>query len=389
VDTLDLYFDLNLVQSQKVVLTPQLKQAYEILKMTSQELFEYVEEQLEVNPALEILDTISTDFDDNYLEMENLLNWQVDLFSEEIFNERYEDDDEIDNFKTTTDLDEKLTLKEHLLFQLHTSDLSDGQICIGEYIIDNIDENGYLTIGLTEVAEFFNVSTIKVKKVLEHIQTFDPPGICARSLKECIYLQLKQANKCDRDILKIIEGYLDELAEERFDLISRETGLPIHKVEEVSKFLRTLEPKPGREYYDSNSVRYMIPDIVVKNISGKLEVTINEDSIPLLNINEYYRKILDADVGNEVKRFIINRIESATWLLKCIEQRKVILKKAADFLLQSQMEFFDKGKNYLKPVKLNVISDELGVHESIAEVILNGKYIQCSWGVFELKYFIE
>ncbi|MCX8131760.1 MAG: RNA polymerase factor sigma-54 [Clostridia bacterium] len=387
---MDLYFDMKLVQSQKVLLTPQLKQAFDILRMNSQELFEYVEEQLEENPALEILESVNSDGYYNCAYKDDSIGWGDSNINTDTLRKPGEDENEEEYNMSTGSADEKLSLKEHLLFQLHTSDLSENQMCIGEYLIDNIDENGYLIIGLTEVAEFFNVTASKVKKVLEYLQTFDPPGICARSLKECLLIQLNQLSINDKeDAQKLVENHLDDLAGEKLDFVAKNMGLPLHRVEEVFRVLKTLEPKPGREYYNNTGVKYIIPDIIIRNSNGRFETVVNEDAVPLLNINEYYRKILSADVGNEVKRFIVHRIDNAAWLLKCIEERKNMLKKAAECIVAYQLLFFEKGKQFLSPISKKTISDEIGVHESVIEEILSGKYIQCAWGVFEMKDFIS
>lgn len=385
---MDLYFDLNLVQSQKVLLTPQLKQAYEILVMNSQELFEYVEEQLEFNPALEVMESINSGSSEICPAVDELVNWGSD-FDSEVIGKAHDECISDDGLGSPEGFDEMLSLKEHLLFQLHTSNLNESKICIGEYLIDNIDENGYLTISISEVAEFFNINTAKVKKVLDCIQTFDPPGICARNLKECLLIQLKQNNCTDKDVFRIVEDHLDELAGEKIEFIAKNIGLSIQRTEEIIKLLKTLEPKPGREFYNNVCVKYTIPDIIIRNSSGRFEAVVNEDAVPMLNINEYYKKILNADVGSEVKKFILNRIESATWLLKCVEHRQCVLKKAAEYIISSQHDFLKKGEKYLNSIDVKSISEVIGVHESMIREILKGKYIQCLWGVFELNYFVQ
>lgn len=317
------------------------------------------------------------------------MDWRKGLEDNSEFKEQ--SDDEVDDINEFTVYlpRTKLSLREHLLLQLHTSELDENQVYIGEYLIDNIDENGYLTIDLSEAARYFNVSISKVNKVLEHMQTFDPPGICARNLKECLLIQLKQINNTDKNIVNIVNNHLDALAAGKFDEVVEKTGLNKKVVGDIFNYIKTLEPKPGREFYDSYDIKYIIPDIIVNKLENKFEVQVNDDSIPFVGINEYYLKILEADVSSEVKKFIKSRIDNAKWLIKCLEQRKDIVKKIAECIVRKQFKFFEKGEKFISPVTIKEIAEEIEMHESMVGSAINGKYVQCVWGVFEMKFFLD
>lgn len=386
-NSLDFNFDLNLVQSQKLILTPQVKQALEILRMNGQELIEYIEEQLEINPVLEVDDENELTEQEEYALEDEGDDWEEARGS--IVGKGTQDEDsfkEISDF-TVDKSSVRLSLKEHLRFQLNTSMLSERMRLIGEYIIDNIDENGYLTIGLTEIASFLNIPVRETAKVLGVLQKFDPPGICARSLKECLLIQLDQMDNVDENVYRVVEYYLDNLAENKITAVAKSTGLSVGKVAEIFEFIKTLEPKPGREFYCDDEVKYIVPDCMVKKIKNKFEVLINEEVLPILNISSYYRKVVNEDINIEARKFIQSRIDSGLWLIKCIEQRKNTIRKIAETIVEKQSDFFEKGKNYIKPLTMKEVARIVGMHESTVSRAVNSKYLQCSWGVFELRYF--
>ncbi len=385
---MDFNFDLNLVQSQKLVLTPQVKQALEILKMNCQELFEYVEEQLEINPALEVAEDDGLSGQEDYSAEAGEDEWEENIAGKEELKTQDADAlEDISDF-TVDRSSVRLSLKEHLMFQLNTtSELSEKFKAIGEYIIDNIDENGYLTAELPEIAFYFNLPVKKVKRILEFLQTFDPPGICARNLKECLLIQLKQIGGIDENVYRMVELYLDNLADNKIDDVAKNTGLSVKKVTEIFEFIKTLEPKPGREFYSDNHIKYITPDCSVKKIKNRFEVLINEEAFPVLNISGYYRKVVNEDINIEAKKFIQSRINSGLWLIKCIEQRKSTIRSVAECIVSKQIEFFEKGRNYIKPLIMKKVAEEINMHESTVSRTVNSKYLQCVWGVFELRYF--
>jgi len=384
---LDLNFDLNLVHSQKILLTPQLKQAMDILRMNSQELFEYVEEQLEMNPVLEAYERGGDwDGDSNMVYIGDF-DWDLDNDAAELNAEHEETVEKKRRGRRDVKPVYRLSMKEHLLFQLHTADLEKSQMLIGEYLINNINDNGYLAIDLKEAAEQFNVPVHEVEEVLEYLQTFDPPGICARNLKECLLIQLRQRGNTDRNVIKIVENHLCRLATNQIAEVARSTGLTYEKVNEAFNIIRSLEPKPGRAFSSGDGVKFIVPDVVVKKKLKNFEVIINEDSIPLIGINNYYRNIMSRSNSAETCKYIQEMIDSAVWLINCIEERTRFLQKVAECIVERQRDFFENGSDFKKKLDIQSVSKDVGIHESILARNVAGKYIQCRWGIFEMRYF--
>lgn len=380
--------DPDFIISRKQSYIPSQKQEIKILKMNSQELYEFIEEQLETNPVLELFepDTYEEDAITSAMEQEG---WAEPADDEENLHEAEDESlEDIDDLPLNNS-PVKLSLKEHLQFQLYGLNLNGKYNSIGEYIIDNIDENGYLTIDTPEIAEYFQVSTDEVGRILTRIQSFDPPGICARNLKECLLIQLNQTKNVDDNVKKIIEYYLNDLASNRVTIVAKSMGIDTYKVIEMFSFIKTLEPKPGREYYSNDTIKYMLPDIIVKKNRNRFEVHINDDSVPAVCISPYYLKIAAQDVSSETKYFIHKKIESARLLIKCIEKRNNILETIAGCIISKQADFFEKGKRYLKVLTMNDIVKETNLNAAVVNTAVHGKYLQCAWGIYELKYFLS
>ena len=359
---MELIIDFGLVRSQKLLLIPQLKQALEILSMNSQELFHHVEEQLETNPFLEC-------------------NTEDRTF--------YLSDPEDTDDTTATEITPAITLKEHLLLQLNSLSLEKTQVSIGEYLIDNTDENGYLNVDICEVSAFFNTSAARVVKVLKILQGFDPPGICARNLKECLLIQLAEMENTNREAVLIVRHFIDKLAGNDTATVAAEAGLDEERVGEAFRLIRTLEPRPGREFYKDEDNRPAVADIIVRKMNGRHEALINEEAFPEVNIIERFKPDDLIKTDEEADEFIKEGVSSAVWLIKCMEQRKNIILQVAGSIISEQAEFFEKGAAYLKPVTSQRLGEDMNMHESILSQAMNGKHLQCRWGLFEFKYFFE
>ncbi|HHX18542.1 MAG TPA: RNA polymerase factor sigma-54 [Clostridium sp.] len=373
---MDFYFDLNLVQPQKIILTPQLKEALEILKMNSQELTEYIQNEIEINPALDI-----------YPDCPDTQKYVLPITLET--KEYFERNDEIIDFINNNVADKSavnMSLKDYLLMQLGTVKLSENEMEIAEYLIDNIDDNGYLTVTLLEAVSFLNFPISKIEKILKVLQSFKPSGVCARNLKECLIIQLKHMGIEDENMENIIKKHLNYLADNKILQVAKENGIRREQVIEIYKFIKTLEPKPGRKFYGGRQIKYIIPDAIVKKNNDYFEVYVNEDALPNININSYYKSILSEDINIEARKFIQSKIDRVNWLIKCIEKRKNTLLKVLLCVVDKQKEFFKKGKKYIKPLTMEEVAREISVHESTVIRAVSGKYIQCSWGIFDIKY---
>lgn len=366
---MDFNIDFNLVRAQKLLLIPQLKQALDILEMNSRELFNYMENQLESNPALE----------------EAIEKVLAETPEEGIAPETEDDPDS----QMTEAAGATLSLKEHLLIQLNALCPDKCEHRIGEYLIDNTDDNGYLKVDIREVAAFFNVPDENVLRVLDKLQSLDPPGICARSLRECLLLQLGQLDEVDEEAMFVVEKHLDELASDDVEAVAISTGLSLDRIREIFCKVKSLEPRPGREFYDNETESPTPPDIIIRETNDGLQVLYNEEAFPDICVSESFTMKASSLNDSEDGGYVHDKVKSAVWLIKCLEQREDIIFTIAQKLCAFEQDFFKTGPKALKLLDRSSFAAMLDMHESILEKALNGKYLQCRWGTFELKNFFD
>lgn len=384
-------FNLNIEQVQKLVMTPELKQAIQILQYNHQELNQFIDEQVLVNPLLDL--GTSREGEIRKKQEERTEKQEVDW--KEYFKEyddisykqpNYHKDKEETSFEQFVSAD--TTLTEHLLFQLQFAILKEKYIEIGKYIIESLDVNGYLNVNIPEISSYFHVNEELIENVLSIIQTFDPPGIAARSLKECLLIQVKQKGMEDEKIIKVIAEHLDDVAQNRLMNISKDLNISTKKVQEITDFIKKLEPKPGRAFGSGEEIKYITPDVTVEKIDGEYVILVNDSTAPRLAISSYYRKmLLHENKESNTSKFLTGKLNSAMWLIKSIEQRRQTIYNVVKAILDYQVDFFEKGRKYLKPLTLKQIADEVGIHESTVSRAVNGKYMQSPRGVFEMKFF--
>ena len=261
---------------------------------------------------------------------------------------------------------------------------------IGEYIIESLDENGYLTSSAKEMAEAVGVPEEEVLAMLSVIQTFDPLGVGAADLAECLLIQLRQQGQLTEIFELVIRDHLKDLAENRLGIIAREMGISTGEVQLISDVIRMLEPKPGRQFASQGETKYIVPDVIVEKIDEEYVVSINDNSTPHLMVSSYYQNLLhSAEKDEALSKYLSDRVNSALWLIKSIEQRKQTIYNVVSAVVRYQKEFFEKGSKYLKTLTLKDIAEEVGIHESTVSRSINGKYMQCCKGVFEIKYFFS
>lgn len=367
---MDFNIDFNLVRSQKLLLIPQLKQALEILEMNSQELSHYIENQLEANPALE----------------EEIEGGLPESFDDRNVFEAAEDDTDL---QTNEEPSATLSLKEHLLIQLNEPGMDQFDLEVGEYLIDNTDDNGYLKVDIMEVAAYFNIPESRVLKMLGCLQSLDPPGICARNLKECLLLQLKQLENVDEEAMLVVDRYMDELASNDAESVALSTGIPIEKVHEIFRIVRSLEPRPGREFYDNPAEDRVPADIIVQQTNDGFCVLYNDEAFPDICLSGTYASNSTVLSDIDAADYVHDRVKSAVWLIKCLEQREDIIFTVAQKLCEHEQDFLKMGAKYLKLINRSSFAASLELHESILEKVLVGKYLQCRWGTFEFRSFFE
>ncbi|MEW6230595.1 MAG: RNA polymerase factor sigma-54, partial [Bacillota bacterium] len=277
------------------------------------------------------------------------------------------------------------------MFQLHLAPLSQEQTRIGSIIIGGIDDNGYLRMTIPEVAAMAGVPEDQVEVVLKVIQGFEPSGVGARSLQECLLIQLDTLNldAADLDLTRaVIQHHLDEVAEGKLAKIAERLGRSVAEVQRACDIVKTLDPKPGREFAGARGAGYIEPDVVVERIDDGYVVVVNDVSAPRLSINPVYREMLKKP-GMEAGavEFVKSRLNSAMWLIRSIEQRRQTLYKVTECIVRFQRDFFDRGIKYLKPLTLKEVADEIGVHESTVSRATAGKYVQTPRGVYEMRFF--
>jgi len=321
--------------------------------------------------------------DDDEIDWEDILN-DEDNFEPQVTRSR--DQEEYSRPEVA-----QLSLNDHLFSQLHFNDLDDHEHAIGEYIIWNINEDGYLSCSVEYIAESFNVSLEKVKKVLELIQTFDPPGIASRDLQECLLNQLILRDDGDYSLpIKIISDYFNDFKNKRFEKLAKDTNSSLEEIKDAMRTISKLNPKPGEGYIEV-AQNYIIPDLIVEKLGNDYIISINESNVPQLRISNSYRDMLldKKNTPEEAKKYIRQKLESARWLINSIQQRKLTMLKVMREIVTKQKEFFEKGRAFLKPMILKDIAEEIEMDISTISRVTNGKYVQTDYGVFELKHFFS
>lgn len=387
-------YGLNVEQVQKLVMTPELRQAITILQLPALELGHYIEQQLQENPFLEIkeeepeLVSTAQETADRGEKKEYDIDWE-DYFqdSSDLGFVQWEEEKQVfpfDNIASSPP-----SLADHLLFQLHLATGDERLRMIGEYLIGNIDEQGYLRVSLDEVASGVGASLDEVERALALIHTFDPPGVGARSLQECLLIQVEQAGIQDDLLVKVINNHLEDLAKGKVGRMSQVLGVSVQEIQRVADVIKTLEPKPGRMYGTTGTVRHIVPDVTLEKVGNDYVIIINDAFLPRLAVNSAYRSALSKESDLETRNFVENKLNAAVWLIRSIEQRRLTLYKVASCLVELQRDFLDYGVKYLKPLNLKKVAEMIGLHESTVSRATANKYVQTPQGVFEMKFFFS
>ncbi len=389
-------YNLNLSQTQKLIMTPELKQAIEILQYNSVELNEFIRQELLNNPLLENTKNEESPDDKKEENAEKTEKESDDIDWKEYFSD-YARTKTRNNFKEEKEevifqnfVTNETTLTEHLLFQLKFSLLDREEKVVAEYIIENLDNNGYYQLTDMEIIEKFGINETELGKILDVLHEFEPAGVCSKDLKECLSLQLKRRKKEYPVAEKIISFHLDDLAANRILQIAKATNFTKEDIQDAADFIKTLEPKPGREFASMKGIKYIIPDIAVEKKDGEYIIRINEITAPRLTISNYYKRLLsNGNIENKASSYINEKLNAAVRIIKSIEQRRNTIVKVVNAIIEFQYDFFENGKAYLKPLTLKNVADRVEVHESTVSRAINGKYMQCPRGIFELKYFFQ
>jgi len=356
----------------KLRLTPQMRLAISLLQMPLVKLKEYVKQQVEENPLLEIEIT-----ETHPKEIEFDLNYTSN-----------EDEEEQQNYRESL-ITKPATLTEHLLRQLHLFAESDNEHKIGEVMITNIDENGYLKSSIKEIAKSAQATLPEVEKVLSLVQTFDPIGVGARDLRECLLLQIKAKGEENSLVGQIIDKYLPCLERKRFEFIAKKLKVSMERIKEAIKEIANLEPKPGRSFNTERAVR-LIPDAILKRNNDMYEVMLNDCELPSLNLNPKYKRMLkQKDVTEDTKEYLKERLKAAKFLINAIDKRRETIQRVTEAIVYIQKDFLDNGMQNLKPMTLSQIANLVDKHKSTVSRTVNNKYLQTPDGIFELRHFLN
>ncbi|MEW9669453.1 RNA polymerase factor sigma-54 [Ammoniphilus sp. 3BR4] len=378
-------------QSMKLVMTPELRQAITILQFSALDLLEYINQQLSENPVIEPLDMEMN----RETEIKSSSSATGDVDWSEFIRDRAQGDyagTSIRSYENEYNpLDwvarNDVSLEKHLLEQLsYIRQLPESIRETAKYIIGNLDEKGYLELALEQVAQTLGVDLEAVEQALWVVQSLEPRGVGARDLKECLIIQLEYDGKKDSLAHAIVEQYLMDLAEGRISKIAGELQVTPQEVQEAADVIRTLNPRPGSDYY-RDEPKYVIPDVTVEKVDDEYIILVNDSTSPRLSISSYYERLLKED--GHAKKYIHDKMNSAMWLIKSIEQRRMTIYKVTEAIVKEQKEFFEKGIACLKPMNLKEIAEIVDLHESTISRATNNKYVQTPRGVFELKYFFS
>ncbi|MBW2707854.1 MAG: RNA polymerase factor sigma-54 [Deltaproteobacteria bacterium] len=430
---LELRQSLGLVQ--QLVMTPQLQQAIKLLQLSRLELLETVSQEMEENPILEEMSQDEVDGDDGAgekkeestralqdsqekksenpsgddagpdpdspslpevtveertgddVDWESYLSEYSSGYSENFSERHYEQKDapSFENFTAT-----KTDLSSHLLWQLNMSSVKDEKKEIGAHIIGNLNDDGYLKTTLDEISQATGDSIDDVREVLALIQNFDPVGVAARDTRECLLIQALFQDLAGTLVEKIIRDHLKDLEEKRYRQVADQLDVSIQDFLMAVTAIQALDPKPGRIYAVEETI-YVTPDIYVSKVGDGYEIIQNEDGLPKLRINAYYKRMLKnrGRVSDETKAYIQEKMRSAAWLIKSIHQRQRTLYRVTESIVRFQKQFLDKGIAYLRPLVLRDVAEDIEMHESTVSRVTTSKYVHTPQGLYELKFFFN
>ena len=400
---------LQLRLSQQLAMTPQLQQAIRLLQLSTLELQQELQQALESNPLLEQIDT-HEEIDTRETQDSETLDTADALEQKEMPEELPLDaswdtiytagtpsgtsgdyiDDELPVYQGET----TQTLQDYLMWQVELTPFSDTDRAIATSIVDAVDETGYLTVPLEDILESIGDEEIdidEVEAVLKRIQRFDPVGVAAKDLRDCLLIQLAQFDKTTpwlEEARLIISDHLDLLANHDFRTLMRVTRLKEDVLKEAVNLIQSLDPRPGQSI-QTGEPEYVIPDVLVRKHNGHWTVELNSDSIPRLQINQHYASMCNNARNDGDSQFIRSNLQDAKWLIKSLESRNDTLLRVSRCIVEQQQAFFEQGEEYMKPMVLADIAQAVEMHESTISRVTTQKYLHSPRGIFELKYFFS
>ena len=394
--------------TQQLIMTPQLQMAIKLLQLSRLELLDMISQEMEENPALE--EVQETPGEEQAAEEPEAHTTDSSPEKEVTIEEKIHEDIDWENYideynstgKASFESEEKETprfetfiaqresLSEHLLWQLMMASPSDEEQKIGNLIVGNLNKDGYLDTTVDDLAAVCGSTLEKVEGVLLLMQTFDPVGICARDLKECLLIQARHLDLDGSIVTAIIENHLNHLENKNYRAISSALKVSLNDVIAAVQVIRELEPKPGRQFSDEEP-QYITPDIYVYKYEDDFVIVLNDDGLPRLRVNSFYKKAItrDGSFSGHAKEYIQDKLRSATWLIRSIHQRQKTIYRVMESILRFQHDFFERGISHLRPMVLRDVAHDIGMHESTISRVTTNKYAYTPQGLFELKYFFN
>ncbi|MEM6161689.1 RNA polymerase factor sigma-54 [Erwinia sp. P6884] len=399
---------LQLRLSQQLAMTPQLQQAIRLLQLSTLELQQEIQLALESNPLLEQTD-IHEEVDAREYQEKEALDTREALEQKDMPEELPLDatwdeiytagtpsgtgtdyhDDELPIYQGET----TQSLQDYLMWQVELTPFSDTDRAIATSIVNAVDETGYLTAGLQEIQESLGNEEIaleEVEAVLKRVQRFDPVGVCARDLRDCLLVQLSQFTEIPflKEATLIVSEHLDLLANHDFRSLMRVTRLKEDVLKNAMQLIQTLDPRPGQSI-NTSEPEYVIPDVLVRKVRDRWTVELNSDSVPRLKINQHYAAMGGSTRNDSDSQFIRSNLQEAKWLIKSLESRNDTLLKVTRCIVEQQQAFFEQGEEFMRPMVLADIATAVEMHESTISRVTTQKYLHSPRGIFELKYFFS
>jgi RNA polymerase sigma-54 factor len=388
--------------SQRLILTPSLQQAIKLLPLTTLELAEVLEQEVMENPLLEEVPIEETKTSEELAQEEPpperpddpLKEIEIERFFEDYFDDggerrvRPAELPDIPPIENT--LTESPDLYDHLLWQLRMTEADEVTLEIGEAIIQNLDEDGLLRVSLEDVAAMGPWPMEAVERTLSLVQSLDPPGVAARTLTECLRIQLRVLGLENSPADVMVRDHMKQLQSHQYAEISRHMGLSSDEVAHHLEIIRGLAPRPGNRYSAQRS-DYILPDVFVVKEGEEYRIVLNDDGLPKLRISPTYRRMLDQkEPGSEETRaYVKDKLRSALWLLKSVDQRQRTIYKVAESIVRHQRAFLDHGISHLRPLVLRDVASDIGMHESTVSRVVANKYMHTPRGVYEMRFFFH
>jgi len=396
----------SLALRQTLKMTPQLQQAIKLLQLSRMELETEIRREMTENPVLEegmedstqkekgdeptVAETQeaevagpaeqdptrSDEFEwDSYFENQNRNRERILSSSDDVMN--YENI-----------IASKETLQDHLHWQASMFGFNEEELALATILISYINDDGYIETSLETIAQEEEVAVKDLEETLPFVQEFDPPGIGARDLQECLLIQAKHLQEDTKDFVTLIRNHIKDLERKNYQNIAKEMGISLDEVIDMCKIINSMDPKPGSQF-SSNDTHYVTPDVYVYKIGEEYVVSLNEDGLPKLRISNFYKNMVQKKSQDPAQTYIQDKLRSALWLIRSIHQRQRTIYKVTESIVRHQQDFFEKGAGFIKPMILRDIASDIGMHESTISRVTTNKYVHTPQGIFELKYFFN